>query len=270
MFYIGFSKLTNFRFMKRSWIFDLEVSCKLFTFFFFANIGVSAQSMALVAVNRFVGVFFPNHAEKFNVKRARIMVTLIWYEAHNWYSFSFMYSYGWNIFTNFCLLHVRLISLGMMLLPLLEVWGRLGYEPKTFSCTILKKNGSSPMPFLLSIGFLCPFAVIAVCYVLIYWQVKSSGKKAQQSVAKARNSLLFQQQIRKCEIQMTRTVLLVSLSYVACFMPGFLLMVVDPMPPCDDFPDLHVAGYIILWCSGQFKKNKCLLIILTMIMLHFL
>ena len=107
------------------------------------------------------------------------------------------------------------------------------------------------MPFLLSVGFLCPFVVIAVCYVLIYWHVKSSGKKAQESVANARNSLLFQQQIRKCEIQMTRTVLLVSLSYVACFMPGFLLMVVDPMPPCDDFPDLHVAGYIILWCSGQ-------------------
>jgi len=82
-FYTGFFKLANFRFMKRSWIFDLEVSCKLFTFFFFANIGVSAQSMALVAVNRFVGVCFPDHAEKFNVKRARIMVTIIWYESQN-------------------------------------------------------------------------------------------------------------------------------------------------------------------------------------------
>ena len=52
---------------------------------------------------------------------------------------------------------------------------------------------------------------------------------------------------------MTKTVLLVSMSYIGCFMPGFLIMVVDPMPPCVDYPDLHIAGYVIFW--KQFYKT---------------
>jgi hypothetical protein len=48
------------RFLTRSWVFDLEVSCRLFAFFFFANIGVSALSMALIALNRVIRISFPN------------------------------------------------------------------------------------------------------------------------------------------------------------------------------------------------------------------
>lgn len=36
----------------------------------------------------------------------------------------------------------------------------------------MDKNGSSPMKFLLSIGFLLPFLVIAAAYVMIYYRVR--------------------------------------------------------------------------------------------------
>jgi hypothetical protein len=49
---------------------------------------------------------------------------------------------------------------------------------------------------------------------------------------------------------MTKTVLLVCVGYVACFLPSAVLMVVDPMPPCRGYPSLHVASYVIFWCSG--------------------
>ena len=49
---------------------------------------------------------------------------------------------------------------------------------------------------------------------------------------------------------MTKTVLLVCLGYVACFLPSCVLMVFDSMPPCRGYPGLHVAGYVIFWCSG--------------------
>ena len=207
--------------MTRSWIFDLDVSCPIFSFFFFANIGVSALSMAMIAINRVVRVWFPTKMGLFSRKRTWTMVSLVWIFSH-----------------------------GVMLLPLTEIWGTVGYEPRTFSCTILSKNGSSPMAFLLSFGFLLPLAIMIISYSLIFWKVHAAGRQATRVAAECRTSVMFENQVKRCESQMLRTVLLVSVSYVGCFLPGFLLMVIDPMPPCDDYPDAHVAGYIIFWCSG--------------------
>jgi len=39
-----------FRFWYQSWIFGLGLTCTLFTFFFYANVSVSAFSMALVPI----------------------------------------------------------------------------------------------------------------------------------------------------------------------------------------------------------------------------
>ena len=46
----------------------------------------------------------------------------------------------------------------------------------------------------------------------------------------------LQHHLRHREVQMTKTVLLVCVSYVACFLPSVVLMVVDPMPPCRGYP----------------------------------
>ena len=144
------------RFWYRDWIFGLGLTCDLFTFFFYANVSVSAFSMALVAVNRFIGVYFPHHMEIFSSMRSWIMVLLVW-----------------------------IVSLGLMLLPLTEAWGQLGYEPLTFSCTILEKNGSSPMAFLLTFGFLCPFLSIAIGYGMICYRVKYTGDLVRRAVGRS-------------------------------------------------------------------------------------
>ena len=117
---------------------------------------MSAFSMALVAINRFIGVYFPHHMEIFSTTRAWIMVGLVW-----------------------------IISLGLMLLPLTEIWGQLGYEPLIFNCTIMEKNGKSPMAFLLTFGFLCPFLSIAIGYGLICYRVKRTGDLVRRAVGRA-------------------------------------------------------------------------------------
>ncbi len=148
----------SYRFWYRDWIFGLGLTCDLFTFFFYANVSVSAISMALalVAINRFIGVYYPHHMEIFSTLRSWIMVLLVW-----------------------------VVSLGLMLLPLTETWGQLGYEPLTFSCTILEKNGSSPMAFLLTFGFLCPFLSIAVAYGMICYRVKYTGDLVRRAVGRS-------------------------------------------------------------------------------------
>ena len=65
-----------------------------------------------------------------------------------------------------------LFCFGIMTLPLIEFWGRLGLDPPTFSCTILKKNGSSPKKFLFLFGFLFPCIAIIICYSAIYYKVR--------------------------------------------------------------------------------------------------
>ena len=160
------------RFMTRSWIFDMDYSCPLFSFFFFANIGVSALSMAMISVNRFVRIFCPARMTLFSKNRTWIIVAMVW-----------------------------MLSSGMMLLPLLKIWGELGYERRTFSCTVLKGKGSSPMSFLISFGFFLPLLIMVVSYVSIYCKVRSTGMKSQTIAAGSRKSCLFQMQIKKCEIQ---------------------------------------------------------------------
>ena len=70
-------------------------------------------------------------------------------------------------------------SFSMMIPPLVEVWGRLGLDPPTFSCTILKKNGKSPKKMLFVLGFILPCVVIIVSYTCIYWKVRQSQRNLQ-------------------------------------------------------------------------------------------
>ena len=43
---------------------------------------------------------------------------------------------------------------------------------------------------------------------------------------------------------------MVWLGFLICFLPTTLIMIFNPMPPEREYPGLHVAGYIIFWCSG--------------------
>lgn len=70
-------------------------------------------------------------------------------------------------------------SFSMMIPPLVEVWGRLGLDPPTFSCTILKKNGKSPKKMLFVLGFILPCVVIILSYTCIYWKVRQSQRNLQ-------------------------------------------------------------------------------------------
>lgn len=60
---------------------------------------------------------------------------------------------------------------GMLTPPLLGIWGTLGLDPPSFSCTILKKDDSSPKKFLFLFGFLFPCIAIVVSYTAIYYKV---------------------------------------------------------------------------------------------------
>lgn len=57
------------------------------------------------------------------------------------------------------------------------VWGRLGLDVATFSCTILPLNGRSPKKTYFLAGFALPCLVIVISYSCIYYLVTKSRKR---------------------------------------------------------------------------------------------
>ncbi len=125
----------------------------------------------------------------------------------------------------------------------------------TFSCTVLPKDGKDPSVFLIVTGTLLPFLTMATCYFLIYWHVRRTGKNVREATAADQPVLAsgkgdVARMTRKRERQLTRTLLLICISYLVCFLPSALIALIDPMPPCWQHPGWHVATYVIFWCSA--------------------
>ena len=137
-----------------------------------------------------------------------------------------------------------------MLIPYTKTWGQLGYEPQIFNCTIMEYYCKSPMKTFLMVGCGIPCLVISFCYAKIYWKVKQTGHHVLDKMDQDVTNLALERQIKKREAQITKTTLMIWLGYGVCFLPTTLIMAFDPMPPNKEHPGLHVAGYIIFWCSG--------------------
>ena len=70
-----------------------------------------------------------------------------------------------------------LFSFLMMTPPLIGVWGDLGLNAETFSCTILPgEDGKSPKKFFFAFGFLIPCLTIIVSYTCIFIKVRQSRR----------------------------------------------------------------------------------------------
>uniref|UniRef100_T1JFL2 G-protein coupled receptors family 1 profile domain-containing protein n=1 Tax=Strigamia maritima TaxID=126957 RepID=T1JFL2_STRMM len=138
---------------------------------------------------------------------------------------------------------VWVFSFAMMAPPLAGVWGRLGYNAETFSCTILSSAGKSPKKFLFVLGFLLPFIVIVVSYSCIYYKVRQS----RQNVA-AHSPCLTKAHQRKDDIRLTRLMFVIFCSFIGCYLPLMLVNVFDE----DDtrYPVLHVLASVLAWASS--------------------
>ncbi|XP_071533079.1 protein trapped in endoderm-1-like [Panulirus ornatus] len=142
---------------------------------------------------------------------------------------------------------VWLFSFGMMVPPLVGVWGRLGLDPPTFSCTILKKEGSSPKKFLFLFGFLLPMVAIIGCYSAIYYKVRQSRRNLVAHSNKGGSSSFSVQVTRKEDLRLTRMMLTIFLCFLLSFLPLMIVNVAD-----DDVrvPSLHVLASVLAWASA--------------------
>lgn len=211
--------LTASRYVHEEWTLGPTL-CRVFPFFFYGNVAASLMNMVAITVNRYVLI-----------------------SCHGYYTF--IYS---RINILLMVVVVWAFSFGMILPPLLEVWGTLGLDRATFSCTILKLNGKSPKKFLFIFGFLLPCIAIILCYSAIFYRVRQSRLNVQKHQAtSSQKENCIQSSQRKEDIRLTKMMLTIFLSFLVCFLPLMLVNVVD-----DDvkFPTIHVVASVLAWMSA--------------------
>ncbi|XP_011643953.1 protein trapped in endoderm-1 [Pogonomyrmex barbatus] len=208
--------LTASRYLNEAWVLG-ETLCKIFPLFFYGNVAVSLLSMVAITINRYILISQSDiYNQLYTSRGITVMLITIW-------TLSFL----------------------MLLPPLLGVWGTLGLDPATFSCTILRKNGSSPKKFLFVLGFIVPCVVISVSYLCIYWRVRKSRKNLEAHATEGeRRGGGFQ---RREDSRVTRLMLTIFLCFLMCYLPLMLVNVIDDKMK---IPILHIVASVLAWASA--------------------
>ncbi|KAK4030189.1 hypothetical protein OUZ56_023165 [Daphnia magna] len=231
--------LTASRYIYESWILG-DTLCRLFPFFFYGNVAASLFSMVLITINRYILIASPSWYDK--IYRRPFIVLMI---LSSWL-FSFL----------------------MMTPPLLGIWGDLGLNPATFSCTILPgEDGKSPKKFFFAFGFLIPCLTIIVSYTCIFIKVKqsrrnvmahspeSNGNRQEEAnvpaikpVKKSKKSSSEKHQ-RRDDLRLTRMMLIIFCCFLLCFLPLMVVNVADDEKKTK-VPVIHVMASILAWASS--------------------
>ncbi|XP_060802673.1 protein trapped in endoderm-1 isoform X2 [Amyelois transitella] len=206
--------LTAHRYIRQEWGLG-ERLCQMFAFVFYGNEAVSLLSMVAITINRYTLIaYYDLYSQIYTTTKIWIQLLLIW-----------------------------LVSFGFMVPPLLGVWGQLGFDPKTFSCTILPKDNKSPKKYLFVFGFALPCVVIIVSYSCIYWRVRESKRKLE-----GRSKLSGQTAKEKEEdSRLTKLMLTIFMSFLACFLPLMIMNVTDDQI---SYPWFHIIASILAWASS--------------------
>ncbi|XP_036319876.1 protein trapped in endoderm-1 [Rhagoletis pomonella] len=214
--------LTAVRYYEEGWTFG-ETLCKIFPVIFYGNVAVSLLSMVAITLNRYI--LIACHGLYVQIyKRSYILLQLI---------------FIWS--TSFLLL----------LPPILGVWGEMGLDDATFSCTILKKNEKSIKKTLFLIGFLLPCIVIIVSYSCIYLTVIRQKRRMETHRNYKISSNESVLTARKQNEDNRLTVMMVTIfgCFLGCFLPLMLANVVDDERKTS-YPWFHIMASVMAWASS--------------------
>ncbi|XP_054163941.1 G-protein coupled receptor moody-like [Oppia nitens] len=197
--------LTTVRYMTRSWPFG-SFLCHWFPFFFYGNVATSLMSIACITINRFVFIAY-------NARYSRIYTKL---------NVCLMICFCWCF------------SFGLMMFPLLGIWGRFGLKVTTFSCTILADTGGhSPKKFLFVFGFVFPITVITICYTIIWIHVRRQSRNTLKTT--------------KRDLRLTKLIFIIFGAFVMCFAPNTIANVLISE---SEYPYIHVLSSMLCWLNS--------------------
>ncbi|KAL0120150.1 hypothetical protein PUN28_008064 [Cardiocondyla obscurior] len=215
----------SIRFINASWA-DIRFFCVFVPFLRYGNVGVSLLSVAAITINRYIMI--AHHAIYSTVYKKYWIATMI--------IFCWLFSYGMQIPT------------------LAGVWGKFDYDSNLETCSIVKdRNGNTPKTFLFVMGFLIPCVVIVGCYAKIFWVVHKSESRMRKHAGPTIKSPhtpgkdIRELKQKRSEWRITKMVLAIFLSFLACYLPITIVKVADAEVKC---PECHILGYLLLYFAS--------------------
>lgn len=236
-----------FRFINGGWVYGEGFLCTFVPFVQYGNVGVSLLCIAMITINRYIMIAKNRFYAK--IYRKKWIVAMI--------VFCWTFSYGFQLPTLF------------------KIWGKFGYDKQLETCSILPDdNNRSSKTALFIIAFVIPCIIIIICYSKIFWIVHKSEQRMRQhekaqfepsnnnqstqnsnsnssDVPQTRPTREItrpkdQREVRqkRQEWRITKMVLAIFLSFIACYLPITIIKVVDKNV---NSPVLHVFGYIMIY-----------------------
>lgn len=213
--------LTAVRYFQEAWTLG-DTLCKIFPVIFYGNVAVSLLSMVGITLNRYILI-----------------------ACHRLYSQ--IYSPTCIVFQ---LVFVWAFSFLMLLPPLLGIWGEMGLDKATFSCTILKKDGKSIKKTLFLFGILLPCIIITVSYLCIYFKVRKQKQKmkAHRSFQKPSKESISAARKSRDDNRLSVMMVTIFVCFIACFLPLMLANVIDEHN--NSHPWFHIIASVMAWASS--------------------
>ncbi|XP_037931677.1 protein trapped in endoderm-1 [Teleopsis dalmanni] len=215
--------LTAIRFFQEDWTFG-NTLCKIFPVIFYGNVAVSLLSMVGITLNRYI--LIACHKLYLHIYKTKFMILQITF--------------------------VWVVSFILLLPPILGIWGEIGLDKSTFSCTILKKNGKSIKKTLFLIGFLLPCLVIILSYSCIYitvFQQKRKIKTHRSFNLPPKESLRTMMRKNREDNRLTVMMITIFACFLFCFLPLMLANVIDDERNTS-YPWLHIIASVMAWASS--------------------
>lgn len=227
-----------------------ETLCKIFPVIFYSNVAVSLLSMVGITLNRYLSpltfIFFIINSNSLLFLPRYILI------AHH------------HLYTRIYRPHIIALQLFLvwflafltMVPPILGVWGTLGLDEQTFSCTILKKDGKSIKKFLFVVCFLLPCSVIITSYSCIYYTVRKQRQKLNKhicnsagitSATASSKSMGLPAAREREDSRLTAMMLTIFICFVLCFLP---LSIVNIFDDKHKYPWLNTVASILAWASS--------------------
>lgn len=138
-----------------------------------------------------------------------------------------------------------------MMPPVFGIWGTVGLDKSTFSCTILKKDGRSIKKFLFFVGFFLPCCVIITSYTCIYCIVRRQRQKLNKHISGSTtntNNVISLPAVREREdSRLTAMMLTIFVCFLLCFLP---LSVVNILDDTNEYPWMNIIASVLAWASS--------------------
>ncbi|GAB0094314.1 protein trapped in endoderm-1 [Sergentomyia squamirostris] len=195
-----------------------ETLCHVFPVLLYGNVAVSLLSMVGITMNRYILIAYNS------------IYASIYRPLYIWLQLCFVW----------------IVAFSLLIPPVLGVWGRMGLDEMTFSCTILPDDdGRSPKKVLFLVGFLIPCLVIIISYTCIYWTVRRQRMRLR-SHSGLQSSASTGSRERE-DSRLTTMMLTIFFCFLLCYLP---LMVVNVFDNEVDYPVLHILASVMCWASG--------------------